>query len=76
MNKFNRVVVVLVLLKIILFSIAAVVNKFLNLFEWSKILDKIIGFVGGLNIYITGGALLAVFIISLILLIFEFRRSS
>ncbi len=76
MNKFNRVVVVIVLLKVIALSILVAVNKFLNLFEWAKVSNKVIGFLAEQNIYILGGALLVVFLISLILLIYEFKRSS
>jgi len=64
------------LLKVIAFSIAIAVNKFLDLFEWAKISSKIIGFTADLNIYLLGGTLLAVFVVSIILLVYEFRRSS
>ena len=74
MNKFNKVVVVIVLFKIILFSIAVVVNKFTNLFEWAKISNKVIGLIASQNIYLTGGVLLVVFIVCIVLLVFEFRK--
>lgn len=76
MSGFNRVVTVIVLFKIILFSIAVVVNKFLNLFEWAKISNKIIGFLAELNIYLMGGILLAVFAACIVLLVYEFKKSS
>lgn len=74
MNKFNRVIMIIIFIKIILFSIAAVVNKFMDLFEWSDILNKVTGSIGGLNIYIAGGIMLVVFVVSLVLLILEFRK--
>ena len=74
MNKFNKVVVVIVLFKIILFSIAVVVNKFTNLFEWAKISNKVIGLAASQNIYLTGGILLVVFVVCIVLLVFEFRK--
>ena len=74
MNKFNRVIMIIIFIKIILFSIVAVVNKFMDLFEWSDILNKVTGSLGGLNIYIAGGIMLVVFVVSLVLLILEFRK--
>lgn len=74
MKIFNRVVVIIVLFKIILFSIAAVVNKFTNLFTWTDVTNKVIGSIAGLNIYITGGILLVVFVACIVLLVFEFRK--
>ncbi|MEA2015359.1 MAG: hypothetical protein U9O59_01355 [Actinomycetota bacterium] len=75
MNKFNRVVVVIVLLKVIAFSVLIMVNKFLDLFEWAKVSSKVIGFLADQNIYLTGGTLLVVLIVSIILMVYEFKRS-
>ncbi|PIU29423.1 MAG: hypothetical protein COT09_00875 [Candidatus Hydromicrobium americanum] len=74
MKIFNRVVVIIVLFKIILFSIIAVVNKIANLFTWADVLNKVIGSIGGLNIYITGAILLLVVAGCIVLLVFEFRK--
>lgn len=74
MKIFNRVVVIIVLFKIILFSIIAVVNKIANLFTWTDVTNKVIGSIAGLNIYITGGILLVVFVACIVLLVFEFRK--
>jgi len=71
---FNRVVMIIVLFKIILFSIIAVVNKIANLFTWADVLNKVIGSIAGLNIYITGGILLVVFVACIVLLVYEFRK--
>jgi hypothetical protein len=75
MTVFNKVVTILVLLKIIAFSVVAVVNKFMNLFVWKEVVNKVIGFLANLNIYIIGSALGVAVIVSLILLVLEFRRS-
>ncbi len=75
MRVFNKVVTVIVLLKILVFSIVAVVNKFLNFFVWKELADTVIRFVTGLNIYILGSVFGVLVIVSLILLIMEFRRS-
>ncbi|MFA5014563.1 MAG: hypothetical protein WC549_03360 [Actinomycetota bacterium] len=74
MNKFNRVIMVIILLIIFLVSITAVVNKFMDLFEWSDILNKAVGWLGGLNIYIAGAIMLVVIVVSLVLLILEFSK--
>ena len=74
MKIFNRVVMIIVLFKIILFSIIAVVNKFINIFTWADVTNKVIGSIAGLDIYITGGILLVVFVACIILLVFEFRK--
>ena len=73
MNKFNRVVMIIILLIILLVSITAVVNKFVDLFKWSDILDTVISSIGS-NIYIAAAILGVIFVVSLILLIFEFRK--
>lgn len=75
MTVFNKVVTVLVLLKIIAFSVIAVVNKFMNLFVWKEVANKVIGFVASQNIYILGSAFGVAIIVSLILLILVFQRS-
>ncbi|MFZ3085941.1 MAG: hypothetical protein WA097_04745 [Candidatus Hydromicrobium sp.] len=74
MKIFNRVVMIIVLFKIILFSIIAVVNKIANLFTWADVTNKVIGSIAGLNIYITGGVLLVVFVACIVLLVYEFRK--
>jgi hypothetical protein len=75
MTVFNKVVTILVLLKIIAFSVIAVVNKFMNFFAWKEVIDKVIEFLANLNIYIIGSALGVAVVVSLILLVLEFRRS-
>jgi len=71
---FNQVVVIIVLFKIILFSIIAVVNKFANLFFWTDVSNKIINSIASINIYITAAILLLVVAGCTVLLVFEFRK--
>jgi len=65
---------IIVLFKIILFSIIAVVNKIANLFFWTDVSNKIINSMASLNIYITGAILLLVVAGCIVLLVFEFRK--
>jgi len=65
---------IIVLFKIILFSIIAVVNKIANLFTWADVSNKIINSMASLNIYITGAILLLVVAGCIVLLVFEFRK--
>ena len=75
MTTFNKVVTVIVLLKILAFSVLAVVNKFMNFFVWKEVANTVIRFATNLNIYILGSAFGVAVTVSLILLIMEFRRS-
>jgi hypothetical protein len=74
MNKFNRVIMIIILLIILLVSITAVVNKFVDFFQWSSILNTTVSWIGGLNIYIAGAIMLVIIAVSLVLLILEFRK--
>jgi len=74
MNIFNRIIMVILMLCLIVFSIVAIVNVFAGLFEWSTIADRIINYSTNLNPYILGAFLFLVLVIALIILIFEFYR--
>lgn len=65
---------VIAMLCLIVFSIVAIVNTFANLFEWSAISDRIINYATGLNQYILAAILFLIFVIALIILIFELYR--
>jgi len=73
-NTFNRVVTILVLLKVILVSIAVALNKFFNFFVWKSLADKVISFATNQNIYLLGGVLIVIFAACIVLLVYEFRR--
>lgn len=74
MNIFNRIVVVFLLIFIVVFSIVAVVNKFTDLFIWTDISNRAIGFLAALNPYLIAGILVALAAISILLLFLEFYR--
>ena len=74
MNIFNRIIMVILLLSLIVFSIVSIVNIFTDLFKWSDITDRILNFSQNVNPFITALVLFFVLAISLIILIFEFYR--
>jgi len=74
MNVFNRIIMIIAMLALILFSIVAMVNIFMNLFEWSAISGSITSYTSNLNPYILAAILFLVFVIALIILISEFYR--
>src|SRR5450830_1047149 len=75
MNIFNRIIMVILMLCLIVFSIVTMVNIFfVNLFKWSTVSGSIISYVNNLNLYILTAVLLFVLVIALIILILEFYR--
>ncbi|MHB8278559.1 MAG: alkaline shock response membrane anchor protein AmaP [Candidatus Humimicrobiaceae bacterium] len=74
MNIFNRIIMIIAMLCLIVISIVAIVNIFMNLFEWSTIADRIINYSKSMSPYILAGILFLVLVIALIILIFEFYR--
>src|SRR5665647_1178789 len=75
MNVFNRIIMVILMLCLIVFSIVTIVNMFfVNLFKWSTVTDSITSYVNNLNPYILTAVLSFVLVIALIILISEFYR--
>ena len=74
MNVFNRIVVVLLLLCLIVLSLVSVVNVFANLFKWSDVANRMINSTSNVNVYLAALILLLILLVSLILLIFEFYK--
>ena len=74
MNIFNRIVMIIAMLCLIVFSIVAIVNIFVNLFEWSDIADRIINYAANLNPYVLAAFIFLVLVIASIIFIFEFYR--
>ena len=74
MNIFNRIIVVLLLLFLIVFSIVSVVNMFAHLFKWSDVSNRILSLTSNVNVYIAALVLLLILAVSIVLLIFEFYR--
>jgi len=73
-NVFNRIIMVILLLVLIVFSIVAILNVFIGMFEWSAISDRIASYATNLNQYILAGILFLILVIALIILILEFYR--
>ncbi|MCL4416686.1 MAG: alkaline shock response membrane anchor protein AmaP [Actinobacteria bacterium] len=74
MNIFNRVIMVIGMLCLIIFSIVGMVNVFTHLFEWSLVSDRINNYISNLNPYVLAAILFLILVIALIILIFEFYR--
>ena len=74
MNVFNRIIMAIAMLVLIVFSIVAIINIFVSFFVWSVVANSIINYATNLNRYISVGILFLVFVIALIILIFEFYR--
>ena len=73
-NVFNRIIMVIAMLCLIVFSLVAMVNVFAGLFEWSAISDRVINYATNLNPYILAGILFLILVVALIILILEFYR--
>jgi len=74
MNVFNRIVVVLLLLCLIVLSLVSVVNIFANLFKWSDVASRMINSTSNVNVYFAALILLLLLAVSFIILIFEFYK--
>lgn len=75
MRIFNKIVVVILLVLLIVFSIIVVVNKFLDLFLWSAVLERLVGSLASVNIFILAAGFVVLIAIAVLLLVLEFRRS-
>ncbi|MCJ7472873.1 MAG: alkaline shock response membrane anchor protein AmaP [Actinobacteria bacterium] len=74
MNIFNRILVVILLIFIVVFSIVAVVNKFTDLFIWTDISNRTINSIAALNPYLVAGIFVVLIAICIFLLFLEFYR--
>lgn len=74
MNIFNRIIMIILLLFLAISSIVIVVNIYANLFDWEDIFGRILYFSENTNIHIMALIFLAVIVISILLLVFEFYR--
>ncbi len=72
MNVFNRIIMAIAMLALIVFSIVAIINVFVGFFMWSAVANSVINYTTNLNPYILTGVLFLVFIIALIIFISEF----
>ena len=74
MNIFNRVVMIILLLFLIVSSIVIALNIFTDLFRWSDIFDRILNAIERTNPYIVLLIFIAIIIIGIVILVFEFYR--
>ena len=74
MNIFNRIIMIIAMLCLIVFSIIAIVNIFISMFDWSTIADRVINYSKNMSPYILAAILFLVLAIALIILTFEFYR--
>ncbi len=74
MNIFNRIVVVLILIFLICLSIVSMVNVFAGYFKWSDLALRIFNPEYNIQAFVAFLALLAVFAISVFLIVMEFYR--
>jgi hypothetical protein len=73
-NVFNRIIMTIAMLVLIVFSIVAIINVFVSFFVWTTVANSIIGYATNLNPYISVGILSLVLVIALIIFILEFSR--
>ena len=74
MNIFNRIIMIIAMLCLIVFSIIAIVNIFISMFDWSTIADRVINYSKNMSPYILAAIIFLVLVIALIILTFEFYR--
>ncbi len=74
MNIFNKIIVVLILIFLICLSIVSMVNVFAGYFTWSNLASRILNPEYSVNKFVAFLALLAVFAISLFLILMELYR--
>ncbi len=74
MNIFNRIIMIILLLFLIISSIVVVVNIYADLFDWADIFGRLLYLSENTNLHIMALIFVAVIIVSIALLVFEFYR--
>ena len=74
MNIFNRIIMIILLLCLVVSSVVIAVNIFTNLFSWGGIFARILNFIEKTNPYIVFGVFIAIVVTSIVILVFEFYR--
>jgi uncharacterized alkaline shock family protein YloU len=74
LNIFNKIIVVLILIFLIGISVVSMVNIFAGYFTWADVSTKILDPSTTVNKFVGFLALLAIFVISVFLLLIEFYR--
>ncbi|MCL5987090.1 MAG: alkaline shock response membrane anchor protein AmaP [Actinobacteria bacterium] len=72
MNIFNRIVVILILLSLILWSLTAIFDVFFDFISFQKTFAKVVAFTDILGKFGLAFVLLLILIISIVLLVLEF----
>lgn len=72
MSIFNKIMVILALICIVIFCLISIVNEFAHFIDWSSAATSILDPNGDINPYVATLAMLFVFIIATFLLILEF----
>ena len=74
MNIFNRIIMIVLLLCLFVSSVVIAVNIFADLFTWEGVFDRILRAIERTNPYIRLAIFIAIAIVSIVILVFEFRR--
>jgi len=74
MNLLNRIVTIILLIFVVVFSILTAVNKFTDLFVWTDVSNRIIGSLAALDTYLLAGVLIALAAICILIIFLEFYR--
>lgn len=74
MNLLNRIVTIILLIFVVVFSILTAVNKFTDLFIWTDVSNRIIGSLAALDTYLLAGVLIALAAICILIIFLEFYR--
>ena len=74
MNVFNRIIMAIAMLVLIIFSVVAIINVFVSFFVWTTVANNFINYATSVNRYILAGIFLLIFVIALIIFILEFSR--
>ncbi len=74
MNIFNKIVVVLILLFLVCLSIVSIINIFAEYFKWSNLALRVLNPEYSINKFIAALILLAIFAISVFLILMEFYK--
>jgi len=74
MNIFNRIIMIILLLCLIVSSVVIAVNIFADLFSWSGVFERILNSIEGANPYVVLTIFIGITVIGIIILVFEFYR--
>ena len=73
MNVFNRIIMVIAMLCLMAFSIIAMLNSYISIFDWATTADKAVSYITSQNPFVLAAVLFFALVISLIILVLEFK---